>query len=400
MRDLNKKLNEVGLKVPHILLPNENINLSKFSCIAADQYTQSTDYWDRVKSFVGENPSTFNLIYPEAYLEKDKEDKNNFDEILKNKINTINSNMKKYIDDGVYEDIGTSFVYVERETSNGTRHGLIVAIDLEEYDYNEGAKTLMRATEKTVTDRLVVRREIRDNATLDMPHILVLINDENNKLFKELNTIKNKIKNIKDSDSNNNTNNNQELYNFDLMENGGHINDYKISNENDLEKIADILIELKNKSDDGFLYAVGDGNHSLAAAKDVYKKTGRGRYALVEINNIYDEGLKFYPIHRFIMNVDRNKFIKDTGIDPDNPLPLQEMQRTLDKFNYKIDYIHGKDECIRLAKEKNGIAITYDEFDVSSLFSDVIKHGSLCRKSFSMGEAQDKRYYLEAQLIL
>lgn len=392
---LSNKLKEVGLTVPHILLPNKNINLSKFSCIAADQFTQDLNYWKRVKKYVGSKPSTYNLIYPEAeYLvgASTNVGANACDSYLTNKIQSINSTMENYIRDGIYEDIGPSFVFVERERCGATRHGLIVAVDLTQYDYNEGAKSLMRATEKTVKDRLVVRKKIRENATLDIPHILVLINDKEDNLFKKLNDIISKI--------NPNECNDKILYDFDLMENGGHIKGYKISNETDIETIADELIKLKNNAEDGFLYAVGDGNHSLAAAKDVYEETGRGRYALVEIVNVYDKGLSFYPIHRLIMDIDEKTFAKETGIDPKNPPPLQEFQKILDEHNYKIDYIHGKKECEELGRKNNNIAITYDEFSISTLFSDVIKNGSLCRKSFSMGEAEDKRYYLEAQKIL
>lgn len=387
---LSKKLNEVGLTIPHILFPRKGIDLNKFSCIAADQFTQNLDYWRRVKKYVGDSPSTYNLIYPEAeYLEDYRLNESSVKAtFLTKKIDSINSTMKKYIEDGIYEDIGPSFVLVERKRCDRIRQGLIVAIDLEKYDYNEGVKTLMRATEKTVKDRLVVRRDIRRNATLDMPHILVLINDKENKLFGKLNNMKSAIQQS-----------NKLLYDFDLMENGGHLTGFQISNECDIESIIDTLIELKNVAKDGLLYAVGDGNHSLAAAKDIYEETGRGRYALVELVNIYDKGLNFYPIHRLIMGLDKNQFIKETGIDPLNPPPLQDLQKILDEHEYKIDYIHGKKECEELGKLPHNIAITYDEFSVDTLFSDVIKHGSLCRKSFSMGEAEDKRYYLEAQLI-
>ena len=190
------------------------------------------------------------------------------------------------------------------------------------------------------------------------------------------------------------------LYDFDLMEDSGYIKGYKIADKNDIEELADILLDLKNNSNDGMLYAVGDGNHSLASAKDIYEKTGRGRFSLVELVNIHDDGLAFYPIHRLLINVDRKDFISKTGVDPDNPPPLQDLQKILDDYGCKIDYIHGKEECINLGKKEGNIAITYDKFSYETLFDDVIKHGSLCRKSFSMGEAKDKRFYLEAQKII
>ena len=391
---LEKKLDEVGLSIPHILFPREGINLTKFSCIAADQYTQSIEYWERVKKFIGDSPSTYNLIYPEAEFERDKEATNNFDEFLDKKIKTINGNMKKYIDDGIYEDIGPAFIFVERKSRTVNRRGLIVAIDLQKYDYNVGSKSLMRATELTVKDRLKVRKMIRENATLDLPHVLVLINDKEDKLFKKVESIKFETFFRMSGESKNDI-----LYDFDLMEDGGYIKGYKIADEPDIEALADILIDLKKESLDGFLYAVGDGNHSLAAAKDVYEETGRGRYALVEIVNIYDDGLAFFPIHRLIMGVNKEQFIKETGIDIMNPPPLQDLQKILDRHKFKIDYIHGKKECEELGKIDGNIAITYDSFKKDTLFDDVIKNGSLCRKSFSMGEAKDKRYYLEAMKI-
>lgn len=405
-KNFDEKLNEVGLKIPRILFPKNGTDLTKFSCIAADQYTQDLEYWNKVKNFVGDSLSTYNLIYPEAELEHELSvNKEEFDETIENKIKQINGNMNNYLSGDVFDDLGECFIYVERQIGNDIRKGLVVAIDLEKYDYSVGAKSLMRATERTVIERLKVRKQIRRNATIDLPHIMVLINDVGDKLFKET---KNIVANIVRDDGVGASNANHrtgelyepQLYDFDLMFGGGNIKGYKISNKSEIEKLIDILIELKNNANDGFLYAVGDGNHSLAAAKDIYDETGRGRYALVELVNIYDKGLKFYPIHRLVMGVDEKTFEKETGIDPYNPPPLQDLQKNLDEYNYKIDYIHGKEECIKLAKEKNGVAIIYDKFSADTLFDDVIKHGSLCRKSFSMGEAKDKRFYLEAQKII
>lgn len=392
---LEKKLDEVGLKVPRILFPREGVNLSKFACIAADQFTQDLSYWERVKKYVGDEPSTYNLIYPEAYMEHElASNKEDFENVLNKKISEINNNMNKYLTSGIYEDIGECFILVERKKRSENRKGLIVAIDLEKYDYNEGAKSLMRATERTVKERLKVRKQIRENATLDIPHILVLINDREDKLFKKAENIKASTIFEKNIESNNRI-----LYDFNLMEDSGNIKGYKIADKSDIEELVDILIALKNSAKDGLLYAVGDGNHSLAAAKDVYDKTGRGRYALVELVNIHDPGLEFFPIHRLLIHVDQNDFVKKTGVDPNRPPALQDLQKILDDYGCKIDYIHGKEECIELGKKEGNIAITYDKFSYETLFDDVIKHGSLCRKSFSMGEAKDKRFYLEAQKI-
>lgn len=408
-KELEKKLNEVGLKVPEILFPKEGIDLAKFSCIAADQYTQDIAYWERVKEYVGDSPSTYNLIYPEAeYLadiknssptqtnshKPDSRKGELCEPAVLNRIKNISDTMKQYLNDGIYENIGPCFIFVERKSRSQNRRGLLVALDLEKYDYNKGSKSLIRATELTVKDRLTVRKMIREKATLDLPHVLVLINDKDDKLFKKVESIKFETFFRMSGSSKNDI-----LYDFDLMENSGYIKGYKIADESDIEAITDILINLKNNSKDGLLYAVGDGNHSLAAAKDVYEATGRGRYALVELVNIYDDGLAFFPIHRLIMGVDKTRFVSDTGIDPLNPPPLQDLQEILDKHHYNIDYIHGKKECEDLGQTNGNISITYDKFSYETLFDDVINHGSLCRKSFSMGEAKDKRFYLEAQEI-
>lgn len=386
---------KIGAKVPHIFLPNKNIDLKKFSTIACDQYTSNKEYWEKVKSFVGENVSTLNLIYPEAYLPiKDKD------------IININNNMKIYIDKNYLVDIGESLIYVERKTKAGLRHGLIIALDLEEYDFSEKSKSLIRATEKTVMERLPVRVKIKENAILDLPHIMVFIDDKENKLFSY---IKNTEK--------------EKLYDFDLMFDAGNIKGYKIDKEKDFLSIANILNELKEKSKENLLYAIGDGNHSLAAAKIIYEKRKekiiedlkdenlinqalekeKSRYALVEINNLYDSGIKFYPIHRLLINIDKLKFIKVLGQDIDHPPQINILQPMIDEYlkNHKettLEYIHDKNECIELGKKENNLSIVYDEYKKDTFFDD-IKNGPLCRKCFSTGESNDKRFYLESMLI-
>lgn len=386
-----EKLNEVGLKVPNILFPKDGIDLTKFSCIAADQFTQDTGYWENVKKYIGDSPSTYNLILPEVEIESNF---NNLNDFLPHRIEKINNLMHKYLSDGIYESIGECFIFVERKAKSQDRRGLIVAIDLEKYDYNIGSKTLIRATEKTVIERLDVRKRIRENACLDIPHVIVLINDKKDRLFKKIEEIKFSSFFRLSGDSENDV-----LYDFDLMGDSGYIKGYKIADKKDIESIVDVLIEIKKEVRDGLLYAIGDGNHSLAAAKEIYKNTGRGRYALVELVNIYDDGLAFFPIHRLVMGVDKNEFIKKTGINPDNPIPLQDLQKVLDENKYRVDYIHGKEECKKLGEKKGNIAIIYDKFSIDTLFDDVIKNGSLCKKSFSIGEAKDKRFYLEAMEI-
>lgn len=400
-----KKFEKVGIRIPNILFPNENIDLKKFSVIACDQFTSNKEYWDEVKKIVSGNKSSIDLIFPEIDLP-----------ITSEKINTINNNMKKYIDENILTSIGETFIYVNRKTTSGIRQGLIVSLDLEQYDYRDNAKTLIRATEKTVADRLPARVDIKRGACLDIPHVMVLINDEENLL---MNTLKKMSLGKKT------------LYDFDLMLKGGNIKGYEVNDENDLNEIADIFIKLYNNAKDKLLYAIGDGNHSLAAAKIIYEDLKREiaknndfdlnndedrekvlkileneqkRYALVEIVNIFDEGLEFYPIHRLLINVDREKFFEETRIDMNEDLDLQKTQLIIDEYlknhsETKLEYIHDIDECKKLGNDNKNLSLIFKEFKKNGFFDDIIKYGSLCRKSFSIGEGRDKRYYLESRKI-
>ena len=400
-----KKFEKVGIRIPNILFPNENIDLKKFSVIACDQFTSNKEYWDEVKKIVSGHKSSMDLIFPEIDLP-----------ITSEKINTINNNMKKYIDENILTSIGETFIYVNRETTSGIRQGLIVSLDLEQYDYRDNAKTLIRATEKTVADRLPARVDIKRGACLDIPHVMVLINDEENLLMNALKKMSLGKKT---------------LYDFDLMMQGGNIKGYKVDEENDLNEIADIFIKLYNNAKDKLLYAIGDGNHSLAAAKIIYEDLKRKiaknndfdlnndenrekvlkileneqkRYALVEIVNIFDEGLEFYPIHRLLINVDRKKFFEETKIDMNEDLDMQKTQLIIDEYlknhsETKLEYIHDIDECKKLGNDNKNLSLIFKEFKKNGFFDDIIKYGSLCRKSFSMGEGRDKRYYLESRKI-
>ena len=400
-----KKFEKVGIRVPNILLPNDSVDLKKFSVIACDQFTSNIEYWDEVKKIVSGHKSSMDLIFPEIDLP-----------ITSEKINAINENMKKYIDENILTSIGETFIYVNRKTTSGIRQGLIVSLDLEQYDYSDNAKTLIRATEKTVADRLPARVDIKRGACLDIPHAMVLINDEENLLMDTLKKMASGKK---------------PLYDFDLMLKGGNIKGYKINEENDLNEIADIFIKLYNNAKDKLLYAIGDGNHSLAAAKIIYEDLKREiaknndfdlnndedrekvlkileneqkRYALVEIVNIFDEGLEFYPIHRLLINVDREKFFEETKIDMNEDLDLQKTQLIIDEYlknhsETKIEYIHDIDECKKLGNDNKNLSLIFKEFKKNGFFDDIIKYGSLCRKSFSMGEGRDKRYYLESRKI-
>lgn len=377
--DINSKLQTVGLKIPHILLPNKSIDMTKFSVIAQDQFSAEKEYWDDVEKIVGDSPSTLNMMMPEAYFPLTDE-----------KQQSIYDYMKKYVEDRILEEIEEGFIYVKRQVSSGIRKGLIALIDLEQYDYNDNAKSLIRVTEKTVKERLPIRAKIREKATIDMPHVMLLVEDKEYLLTKYLDTI---------------ANDENKVYDFDLMKQGGNIKGYHISKITDIENIADIFLKLKENIKDNLMFAIGDGNHSLAAAKMCYEKdkTEKKRYALVEIVNIYDEAVSFFPIHRLVMNVDKVEFKKELNIDYHKPPNIQELQIKLDSYLEKhketsLEYIHGKEECLKLENDKN-IAIVYDEYKKDNFFNDIIRLGSLCRKSFSIGQNKDKRYYLECSKI-
>jgi len=377
-----EKLKKLAIEIPEIYLPAENVDYSKFSVIACDQYTSRPQYWEQVEKKVGDSPSSLNMMLPEIYL-----DRNNDETRAK-----INATMQEYIDNGTLVNIGKCFVYVKRHLESGVRQGLVLALDLEQYDFHSGSDSMIRATEKTVESRLHARIEIRRNAPLEMPHILVLINDAKDKLFSYISSLSL-----------------PSLYDFELMQNGGRIEGYKIDNEEIYSAIADILEEIKAEGGDNFLYAMGDGNHSLASAKAFWdeikesvddKENHPARYALVEIENIFDEAMIFEPIHRVIFGTDKETLEKEVDLTGD----AQDIEPRLDKWlaahpEASIDYIHGKEEAIEIAEKNGGVAIVFDEFEKASLFDTVRKNGCLVRKSFSMGAADTKRFYLECRKI-
>ncbi len=397
--DYKEKLKQVGAIVPEIVIPNTRMDLSKFACIACDQYTSEPEYWDEVKNYVGKEPSSLYFIMPEAWLGKDgkadSEEHKDHQELLA-------ANMKFFLVNGSMDELDPGMVYVKRTLKNGKiRKGLMLAIDLECYEYEEGNKALIRATEKTVQERLPARMQIRSKAPLECPHIMVLYEDKENKLngYLEKDCTKNK------------------LYDFDLMKDSGHLQGFFIGEDKELDGIADILLDLKQKAKEGMLFAVGDGNHSLAAAKSQWDKFKRfipqsqqenhpARYALVELVNLYDESMIFEVINRILKNVDAKEIQSELGFDAKNPPSLQELQPKLDKYlenhpEVSIDYIHGIENTKKLEAEdpEHSLAICWKEFDKDKLFEDVIKNGCLVRKSFSMGIADDKRFYFESRRI-
>ena len=418
------------MKIPfnkgNILIP-KNVDMHKWSVVACDQYTSEPDYWNEVTNIVGDSPSTLNLTLPEIYLEdKDVEDR----------IKKINENMKKMIDDDLFTEYKDSMIYLERTQNDGkVREGLMGIVDLEDYSYEKGSQTLIRATEKTVIERIPPRMKVRENALLELPHIMILIDDDKKEIIESL---KNKVTD------------NDVVYDFDLMQKGGHIKGYKLSDSDaneviiKLEKLADKdSFEAKyNVHNKGvLLFAMGDGNHSLATAKACYEKLKESmseeeylnhpaRYALVELVNLHSPALEFEAIHRVLFDIDTEKFldelykyydINEEGngqkfelvtkdfdkvlyiSNPKSNIAVGSIQIFLDEYlqnnKGKIDYVHGEDVTKELGSKPNNVGIIFDAMDKGDLFKTVILDGALPRKTFSMGHSHDKRFYLEARKI-
>lgn len=413
----------------NILLPKSDINIDKWSVIACDQFTYNNQYWNDVNNIVGDEKSTINLILPEIYLNND-----NCNQLIEN----INTNMKNYLENDTFNQYEDSFIYVERiQSDNKKRCGIIGKIDLEQYDYHKGSTSQIRATESTVIERIPPRLKVRKNASIELTHIMILIDDEKKSVIEPISEKKSSLKKI---------------YSANLMKNSGHIDGYLINDDTLKSQIDNALFNLLNENsqkyntplDKTLLYAMGDGNHSLATAKEHFETLKRenpnvdfsnhpARYALVEIVNLHSDALKFEAIHRIVEDVNINDLLSkmnDTlklsnngnenmqkfsyvinGIQKDvyiqNPLSnltVGSVQIFLDNYlkshNGNIDYIHGKDNIFDLSKKENSIGFILPDMLKNELFSTVIKDGSLPRKTFSMGHAEDKRFYIECRSII
>ncbi|GHT56674.1 hypothetical protein FACS1894109_06370 [Spirochaetia bacterium] len=450
MPDIHKRLAALGLAVPEILLPRPGIDLEKWAVIACDQFTQDRAYWERVREYAGDSPSALNCVFPEAYLE---------DPGRTERIADIHRTMKSYLNEGIFAPPQQGCVYIERSTpSHQLRRGLVISIDLDSYNWQPEARPLIRATEGTVTDRLPPRMEIRRGAPLESPHIIILIDDDEDTLLSGLAAQARHL---------------PPAYQSPLMLDSGSISGWLLDREDHWTYIAEKIEALACRATaryqspgpqgDPFLYAVGDGNHSLASAKAVweeYKKAHTGengltdhplRWALVEIENIYDPGIEFEPIHRAIFNagldevqallsrlpgtrfqpVDDGKaalsaLVNDPHagknrlgliagdrhilLETDAPgLAAVSLQPLLDRFIQQkadqktglpsIDYIHGEKELFRLAEGASTVGILLPPVRKQGLFETVARSGPLPRKSFSMGEACEKRFYLECRKL-
>lgn len=387
-----------------ILLP-ENIK-NNWAVIACDQFTSDESYWEKVKNTVGEDLSSFNLILPEIYLEDNPQER----------IEKINSKMKEYFENGVFKVYKDSMIFVSRKQSDGrVLNGIVGCIDLDDYDYKAGSKKLIRASEKTVVERIPPRVEIRKDAILEFPHILLLIDDPAFSVIEQVKTEKL-----------------EKIYDLDLMLGGGSISGY-LMNESRIVSVQKALEKLIENSEDKLLFAVGDGNHSLATAKKCAELTESplAKKALVEIVNIHSDAIRFEPIYRVLFDCDPEKVISDfvsfyggeyigddaqcftavfggeqrkIGIKPTSKLPVGTLQKFLDDYleknpEIKIDYIHGESETKALCNNINTLGFLFEGMKKSELFEAIRQDGSLPRKTFSMGQAKDKRYYIEGRKI-
>lgn len=391
------------LHVPRILLPKDN--WEKWAVIACDQHTQDPEYWKRVEEFIGDTPSTFNLIYPEIYLPLDE-----------NKVNKIHKTISDY--KKLLIDHGSCFILVRRSVSGKERIGLVVAVDLEEYQFN-GSDSFIKPTEGTIKERLPARVRIRENAELELSHILVLYDDPYFSVIP---------RNPDDFVCEDN-----KVYDFNLMEGGGHATGYRICDEKIIKEISEKILNL------GILL-VGDGNHSLAAAKSFWEQIKGtvqadhpARYAMVELVNVHDPGLSFEPIHRVVSGIEPEELLKkfnarveETSTSPsntgfpvaghsigfvtkdrsgvlvfDNPVYDLEVE-TLDEVidNYSIEYEHDPEVVEKLGKKQGNIGFFLPPLKKSDFFSLIKKKGVLPRKSFSLGKENEKRYYIEARKII
>jgi len=413
---IEQRLESLGLRFPEVLLPREDLDLERWAVIACDQFTSDRGYWNGVEDFVGDLPSTLRLVLPEAYLdERDQE----------TEARRVSATMRRYLDEGVFRRISRSAVYVQRTLSNGTvRQGIVLAVDLESYDYRPETAALIRASEETIPDRLPPRAAIRAEAPL--------YNDPDDAVMAGVHAAADTL---------------ETLYETPLMMGGGSITGRRLPVDHPATE--QFINALEGVRRGNLLFATGDGNHSLAAARTVWeqrKAAGAApdspmRYCLVELVNVYDRGLPFHPIHRVAVTdapslqesletnggtrmeiYSREKLLRrlkeralgsreialygaeSAGIltvAEEGPLPVDLVDTALAAVNARqVDYVHGLTEVRETADRIGGIALILPEFERDLLFPTVAEQGTLPRKAFSLGEARDKRYYLECRSLI
>ena len=438
----------ICLGIPEILLPKAGVDLTKWAAIACDQFTSEPEYWKKAADFVGDAPSTLHIIYPEVYLnEKNPEAR----------IALIRESMDRYLAQHLFVE-NEGFVYVERTVSGHTRRGLMACLDLEHYDFRKGSTSLIRATEGTILERIPPRVKIREGAPIESPHIMVLVDDAADSVIGPLTKNKAKLR---------------KLYDFELMLGSGRLAGFRVEDPRLEKNVLDGFSALaepgkfvkKYGLEPGtpvLLYAMGDGNHSLATAKTIWEKAKESaadkakimgsplRYALVELVNLHDAALVFKPIHRVLFDLVPGRNIVDemnkiypgkcrvsaaAGLEamkaavdhqtgrshkvglvsaagfsvaeisrPEANLPLGTLQNWLDAFvkargAREIDYVHGTESVVQLGQKPGNLGFYLPAMKKEELFLTVILDGALPRKTFSMGEAYEKRFYMEARKL-
>ncbi len=396
-----------------ILVP-DNCDHQKWSVVACDQFTSERGYWKKLEDFVGDANSTLKLIFPEAYLEDSDKDE---------RIDNINRTMKEYLDGGVFKTLKDSFIVCKRTTASGiSRLGIVLAVDLEDYCFTHPSNAYIRSTEGVVLDRIPPRLKIRQDAPVELPHIMLLIDDRKHSIIEPIWAAKEGL---------------EKVYDFDLNMGGGHLEGYRIDSQiviDAFEKYVDSVQNLYGTGKNDFIFAVGDGNHSLATAQahwnrikegltDAEKAVHPARFALCEVENLHDDGIVFEPIHRFVFGVGEDfirymqanlsgekevKAFDKNGeyvlrVDRIGAKAIKDIQSAIDEYlkahGGTVDYIHGIEHLKDVASRNDGVAIAMPKIEKEELFDYVLKNGTLCRKAFSMGEAEEKRYYFEAKKI-
>ena len=425
---MNEKFKHLGFYPADILLPKD-ADMTKWAVVACDQFTSQPEYWQAVEETVGDAPSTLRLILPEAKLNEPDVDEH---------IAGINAAMQDYLDRGIFRTLADSLIYIERVQSDGkVRHGLIGMVDLDQYDFTPGSGALIRATEGTVLSRIPPRVRVRQDAPIELPHVMLLIDDPDRTVIEPMTAQSGSM---------------EKLYDFDLQQGGGHLTGWKLT-EKQIDAAADALTALCSgeemekkygmKGAAPLLFAVGDGNHSLATAKQCYENLKKvtpesewanlpARYALVEVVNNHDDALQFEPIHRVLFGVEPEAVLQafldfypgahegqgpghtiaytyagHTGFvtvpEPKVQLAVGTLQAFIDEYlkthGGEVDYIHGDDVTDQVGAKPGNIGFKLPAMGKDQLFKTVMADGVLPRKTFSMGHAQDKRYYVEARKI-
>lgn len=369
------------VRVPDVLLPAASVDLTKWAVVACDQFTSQAEYWDEAERIAGDAPSALRLIHPEArLLQRPGEDP----------VPAIHAAMRDYLARGVFAPARNAFVLTERVTASGARLGLMVLVDLAAYDFTPGSRSLIRPTEGTVVSRLPPRVRVREGAALELPHLMLLCDDPGETLIEPLYAKRDSL---------------EKLYDFELMLGGGHLRAWAVQDAQSVLAAMDALPSLQ--SDDPILFAVGDGNHSMAAARKCWLEhpTERNRWMLAEVVNLYCDALKFEPIHRLLEGEHLDALWREAqarGVTLEGG-DVRQVQPFLDDSlpeNVTVDYIHGLDALKALSRRENARGIQLAPIEKETLFPSLRGGATLPRKAFSMGEACEKRYYMEARRLV